>query len=53
MQQNGAAAVAQAPNISVQRSQVSSAIQDVRVGAVLILLFSLTKQQIQLLHFQQ
>ena len=30
MQQNGAAAVPQAPNISVQHSHVSSAIQDVR-----------------------
>ena len=30
MQQNGAAAVPQAPSISVQRSHVSSAIQDVR-----------------------
>ena len=30
MQQNGAAAVHQAPTISVQRSHVSSAIQDVR-----------------------
>ena len=30
MQQNGAAAVPQAPSISVQGSHVSSAIQDVR-----------------------
>ena len=30
LQQNGAAAVHQAPSISVQRSHVSSAIQDVR-----------------------